>query len=156
MLRFWTRPLRPAFSSFSSFSRRAMSQSTVEFVSFSSCYPLPGTCPAQPPLTSISLEYPTNKHIMEFRIKSSMPHSPRWTQRFKTLLTRRHGGSTLVSSSLPRRCVGFAMGDLCSLTTMGYIEFNFSRNDGREWLHPDQQVLRGSAQCALLRRQRVD
>lgn len=62
----------------------------------------------------------SNNHFTEFRIKSSMPRSPRWTPRSKTSSTRRHGGSILVSSSLPRRCVGvFAWGDSCSLTTMG-------------------------------------
>jgi hypothetical protein len=54
----------------------------------------------------------SNKHSTEFRIKSSMHHSRRWTPKSKTSSTRRHGGSTLVSSSLPQRCVwSFAMDD---------------------------------------------
>jgi hypothetical protein len=57
-----------------------------------------------------TLNIRSDKHITEFRIKSSMPHSRRWTPRFKTSSTRRHGGSTLVSSSLPRRCVGICHG----------------------------------------------
>ena len=39
-----------------------------------------------------------------------------------------------------RGVCGFTYG-LRPLTAMDYIEFNFSRNDGGEWFHPDQQVL---------------
>ena len=67
---------------------------------------------------------------------------------------RQYSGLELIASEV---CGGFAMGDLVFSDNGGEkIEFNFSRNDGGEWFHPDQQVLRGFTQCALLRRQRVD
>lgn|SRR6266403_2645495 len=106
------------------------------------------------PLASISWPLRrSNKYMTRFRIKSSMPLSQRWTPKFKTSSTRRHGDSTLVSSSLPLRCVRVCHG---RFVFMGHVEFNFPRNDGGQWFHPDQQILRRSSQCALLRRQRVD
>ena len=124
MLRFWTRPLRPAFTSFSS---RAMSQSTAEFVSlhrailFGIVVPQAHFLhPFTSPYASISLNrISVLIDITALRIKSSMPLSQRWTLRSRTSSTRRHGGSTLVSNSLPRRCDVFIMSRLCPALHLG-------------------------------------
>src|SRR5882762_1996411 len=100
MFRSWTRTwktqplLRPAFSSHSPLSRRAMSQSTVEFVSsYLFGEPVP-CCPSlafsetRTPTHHSLVETHSDKRMPEYRIKSSMPHSPRWTPKFKISSTR--------------------------------------------------------------------
>jgi hypothetical protein len=100
MLRFWTRPLRPALTSFS----RAMSQSTVEFVSFHTAILSARACAPREITYFHLLSTSVLINITDFRTKSSMPLSPRWILKFRTSSTRRHGGNTLVSSSLHQRC----------------------------------------------------
>lgn len=98
-----TRPL-------ATLSRRIMSQSTPDFVSYLSsiissflvC--MPATCTDTSSFDPLAFIVLTVNFGCNFRTKSSMPLYLRRTPRFRTLSTRRHGDSTLASSSSPPRC----------------------------------------------------
>jgi hypothetical protein len=155
MLRFWTKPLRPTLTTF---SRRVMSQSTPEFVSFfSTCLcirwlvaNLPchlGVCFSSAAMLFLSTHaymlHLLKTHSNEYgwsRIEFSMPLFRRWTPKSRTSLTRRRGGNTLVWSSLPQRCESHFW-PFVSLIHRVPIELDFPRHDGSERLHPDEQVL---------------
>jgi hypothetical protein len=163
MLRFWTKPLRPTFTTF---SRRVMSQSTPEFVSsFQRVFVFVGssqTCRVivggafrlwrwRVIFTSAMRFLYAHAYILHLlkthsneydwsRIEFSMPLFRRWTPKSRTSLTRRRGGNTLALSSLPRRCESHFW-PFVSLIHRVPIELDFPRNDGSERLHPDEQVL---------------